>query len=126
MFRYVCLGILLLTMSTMVHSANIAEEILFDQTTRQLSQSIKEASHKQAVYSYNIANMMTPGFEPVLFEEDYERLADVLPGNAPNSEIMMEHFVARLTENRSKHSGYVKLMNMKLGMMRQAASGGKK
>ena len=109
-----------------VNAQTVVEEMLFDNTTNKISNAILDASHKHAIYAYNLANLMTPGFQPILFDEDRERLETVLPGDESNSELMSEHFVARITEVRSKYSAYVKLMSTKMAITRQVATLGKK
>lgn len=109
-----------------LQAQTIVSDVLFDDVVNKLGNSVMDASHKQAMYSYDIANIQTPGFKPILTPEDEEFLRRTLPEDGMNTQVMMEHFMARLTENRSKHSAYVKLMMTKLGITRQVATLGKR
>ena len=106
-------------------SGQSMDGILFDTTTNKVHQAVLEASRAQSIYAYNIANLSTPGFKPILLEEDRRVLQSLFPED-PNNKIMMEHFMARLTENRSRHSALTKLFSIKLGIMRQIATLGKR
>lgn len=103
-----------------------AEVEIFDGTTDKVKNAIIEAAQRQSIYSYNIANHMTPGFKPILTEADYRILANILPEDGHNSDVMLEHYMAQLTDNRNKHSAYVKLMQIKMGILRQVVTLGKK
>ena len=102
------------------------ESLLFDETTEKLKQSVFDASRKQAIYAYNVANFSTPGFNPIMLEEDRRFFDAVIPQDRDNSDVMLEHFMAQMPVNRAKHSALTKLFSTKLGIMRQVATLGKK
>ncbi len=106
--------------------ANDMEAVLIDDTTSRVEKSVLDASKKQAVYSYNIANFMTPDFQPILYDEDRAFFSSIVPEDRDNSKLMIEYYMSKLTENRSRHSALTKLFSTKLAITRQVATLGKR
>ena len=106
---------------------NAIDNIFFDSSVSSLEQSIKYAARKQAVYSYNIANATTVGFEPILFPEDQLEILQLTGGNAEYfSKVLIEHMATNMARNRSKYTAYHALYKKKFEIYRNIASGGKK
>ena len=107
------------------HQSDI-ENILFDNVTNRLQNAIMYASNKQALYSYNIANSSTAGFDPILTEDEQKELNALLPNKELNRDVMMEFLLSKMTNNRLKHAAFINLQKKKFEIIRQVASMGKK
>ncbi len=98
---------------------------LFDPTIQTLGKAVMDSSQRQTGYSYNVANVLTPKFKPVFFPEDAEYLANLPKGNMEDKD-SLEYFMTRMSENRNRQAAYVKLYNIKMGILRQVVTLGKK
>lgn len=95
--------------------------LVFDQSSQLLAGAISDAAERQAIYAYNIANASVPGFRPKRFEKDLEE------ANAwyQDEEFNLEDEIARMTENRLKHSAYTKLLAAKIQIAKKIMTLGK-
>ena len=117
------LGVLL--GSTALLSAEPVDQMLFDNTSGQLGKAIVDSGVRQSAYAYNLANVATPGFKPVFFPED-RLFADAQPKGDLDTKDSVEFFMSKMTENRSRQAAYVKLYNIKMGIVRQVVTLGKR
>lgn len=103
------------------------DTLLFDSSVSRLEEKIKEASYKHAIYSYNLANAATPGFKPILFEEDRIRLEEMVPADSKYfQKVIVEHMTTRLADNSKRHAAYYALYRKKFENYKQVATFGKK
>lgn len=122
MKRYCLLLFFLLT------SPIFCVDILDEKTMKNMEEAIKLSGKKHAAYSYNVANANTPGFKPILFEDDIQEIQAMFPDNASHytNKVMIDHMAAKIVENNSKRSGYVALYKKRLENLRMVATLGKK
>ena len=104
-------------------------DYLNDPTGRSLQQAIEYTSRKHAIYSYNIANATTQGFEPILLPEDkieLERLFAVAPEDKNYlSKVIIEHFMAKIAQNNKKQQALYVLYKKRVENFRKVVSLGK-
>ncbi|MGE4169400.1 MAG: flagellar basal body protein [Candidatus Margulisiibacteriota bacterium] len=124
--KVVLMGLLMALLCLEPLQAKAIDRVLFDDVHDHLATAINGAAEKQSMFSYNIANASTPGFRPVLSPEDSLEFRNLVPANHQDSDIMIEYFMAKLTENRSHQSAYIKLFTTKMGILRQVATLGKR
>jgi flagellar basal body rod protein FlgB len=90
-----------------------------------LHEGIREASKKQAIYAYNIANLSTPGFKPILPPEDQALLNELTAAKGNSQEVMLDFLMARMTENSKRYNAYVTIWKAKLDGVRRIITLGK-
>lgn len=101
--------------------------ILFDDSATDLEEAIIDASRRHAVYSYNLANATTPGFTPILFEDDRRQLYTMVPEDSDYfTKVMIEHITTKMAINRGRQSAFYALYRKKFDNWRQIVSLGKK
>ncbi len=98
------------------------DEVIFDETFGNLQRAMEVATKRQAVIAHNIANINTPGYEAMKFDEVLNRAVK----RAEKREVVLEEEMAQLTENSIKYSTYVKLMSTKLNVLRTIATQGRR
>lgn len=103
-------------------------DVLDEKAMKNMEEAIKLSGKKHAAYSYNVANANTPGFKPILFEDDIQEIQAMFPDNASHytNKVMIDHMAAKIVENNSKRSGYVALYKKRLENLRMVATLGKK
>jgi len=95
---------------------------IFDDTFENLQRAMDIATKKQAVLAHNIANIDTPGFEPLDFDEVLGKAVKRIDGRP----LVLEQELAALTENSIRYSAYVKLLSSKINVMRAVATQGRR
>ena len=101
--------------------------ILYDSSVQALEEGVKKAARKHTIYSYNLANVTTPGFEPILFPEDELELKKMAPMDREYfQKVLLEHMSTSLARNRNFHAAYLGLYKKKFEIYRQVATLGKK
>ncbi|RAP28745.1 hypothetical protein DID76_04445 [Candidatus Marinamargulisbacteria bacterium SCGC AG-414-C22] len=116
-----------LAQGTTVPVNNEIMGIMNDKVISDIEKEIKHSVQKQAIYSYNIANISTPGFEPILFPEDKEELGLIVPEDSEYfRKVLLEHMTTNMARNRNKHNAYLLLYKKKFEIYRQVATLGKK
>lgn len=116
---------------------------LFDETSELLNQMIGIASLRHRVLSRNLANIDTPGYQPmdVSFSEEL-RLASEGARSQPSvitasmtaepvsarrydgNTVDIDREMAKLAENALWHNALIQFMNSRLNLMRSAIRGG--
>ena len=102
------------------------DKALFDDTYFSVKESIKERSQRQAMYAYNIANLSTPEFVPVLFPDDRALLLRSLPDAGLSREVLIEFVMARMTDNRSRYAATISIYKKKADIYKQVFTLGKR
>ena len=82
--------------------------IIFDPVQAALKKAAIEASQRQAIYSYNIANASTPGFKPKHFEDELDLAERKLK---LKEEFNLEEEMAKMNENRLFQSAVLKILS---------------
>ena len=102
--------------------------LIGNRTQKALEEGVRNGSKKHAIYSYNIANANTPGFRPILSEEDQRELQEIFPNSTPIQlqKIMMEHMAQKVVENSSRRSGHIALYKKYMENTKMIISMGKK
>ena len=110
-----------------VHYESVFDRMLFPSSVRSLEDALHETSRRQAIYSYNLANATTPGFQPILFDDDQQELLQMIPENSEYfSKIVVEHMSSKMAINRSRQAAYQALYKKMFENYRQVATMGKK
>lgn len=79
-----------------------------------LEDAMRVASKKQALYAYNISNLSTPGFKPVLTPDDQKMLDQLtVPNKSRMKEVLLEFLMARMSENNKRYNAYLTLWKAK-------------
>ena len=119
-------------------------QLLFDETTRLLSEMIRAASLRHQVLSRNIANIDTPGYRPmdVRFGEELRLAADVGDADATivrasvvadpvagagrydGNAIDLDRQMAKMAENALWHNIMIQTLNSRMNLLRTAIRGG--
>jgi flagellar basal body rod protein FlgB len=103
------------------------DQVIFDDTSKLMEGAILDTGKRQAIYAYNLANASTPGFEPILMADDRAALARIMPpGEDYTSKVIIEHMMAKMSENSRKQSGYMALYKKKFDNWRQVVTLGKR
>jgi len=103
-------------------SGEVPRVNIFDNTFENLHQAMSIATKRQEILSHNIANIDTPGFEPLDFDEVLGKAVK----RAQGGPVVLEEELAALTENSVRYSAYVKLISSKINVMRAVATQGRR
>ncbi|MEK7299422.1 MAG: flagellar basal body protein [Candidatus Margulisiibacteriota bacterium] len=85
--------------------------------------AIYDAARRQAVYSYNVANASTQGYEAVVFEDELEWAEK--QGTGFFQTFNLENEMAKMATNGLRHSTLTKLFSTHIGIIRRVATMGK-
>lgn len=99
-----------------------SEPKIFDETFKNLEQSMKAAAAKQSVIAHNIANANVPGYEPMDFDEELGMAVKRIG----EKKVILEKEIAKMSDNSLRYSAYVKLLTQKLGILRTIVTQGRK
>jgi flagellar basal body rod protein FlgB len=94
---------------------------MIDSTYSNLENAIGRSEKIQSVIAQNIANINTPGYEPLEFDAVLNKAV-----KRANSKIVMEEELDALSRNSIDHSAYVKLLASKISVMRSVVTQGRK
>ena len=95
---------------------------MFDNQFAQLEHSMAIATRRQEVIAHNIANARTPGFEPMVFDEELMKAVK----RQDRRSVVLEDELSALTDNSTKYSAYVKLLSSKINILKSIATQGRK
>ncbi len=95
---------------------------MFDYAYISLEKGMKEAAEKQAVHAHNLANVDTPGYVPMEFDEELGKAIQ----RQDQKKVVVEEEMAKLSENSMKYSAYVKLLTQKINILRTIATQGRR
>ena len=100
---------------------------MIDPVVNGLEKEIDRSIRKHALYSYNIANVSTPGFSPVLFPEDRIELEKIVPDNDEMfQKVLLEQMTTNMARNRNRQNAYISIYKKRFEIYRQVATLGKK
>ncbi len=107
--------------------AQNSDGILFYPVDSKLEKAIYKATKKHALFSYNIANITTPGFEPILYPEDQAELNAIIPNNSELREkVLLEHMSSSMARNRNLQASYLTIYKKRFDTYRQIGTMGKR
>ena len=95
---------------------------VFDHALNQLERSMTISTKRQAIIAQNIANVKTPGYEGMEFDEQLMKAVK----RREKKDIILEDELSDLTDNSVKYSSYVRLMSSKIAILKSIASQGRK
>ena len=125
LFIFLSLGGVIFSQSP--SNATLFDSMLFSSAVPRLEDAIKETGRRHAIYSYNLANATTPGFEPILFENDQRELLEMVPQNSEYfTKIVVEHMSSKMAINRGRQTAYFALYKKMFDNYKQVATFGKK
>lgn len=124
---FVLLIFLPLEVFSQERQTTVLDRMLFSSAIPRLEEAIFETAQRHSIYSYNLANATTPGFEPILFEDDQTQLLKMVPKNSEYfSKIIVEHMSSRMAVNRTRQQAYYALYKKMFDNYKQVATLGKK
>lgn len=95
---------------------------MFDYTVAQLEGEMKKTVDRQAMHAHNLANVETPGFKPLRFDEELNKAVE----RQDRKHVIVEEEMAALSSNSIKYSAYVKLLSQKINVLKTIASQGRR
>ncbi len=106
---------------------SVFDSMLFASSIPRLEEAIHETGRRHAIYSYNLANATTPGFEPILFDDDQRELLSMIPDNSEYfTKVIVEHMSSKMAINRGRQTAYYGLYKKMFDNYKQVATLGKK
>ena len=127
MSNYLLIMVCFLLSFCSISFAQNSDDILFYPVDSKLEKAIYKATKKHALFSYNIANATTPGFEPILYPEDQAELNQIIPNNKElRKKVILEHMTASMAKNRNLQASYLTLYKKRFDTYRQIATMGKR
>ena len=116
-----------LLMGSFIFGQDVGSSMMYDSSVLSLEDAIRYSQRKHALYSYNIANATTQGFEPILMPEDQSELFSMVPANSEYfRKVLLEHMTTNMARNRNKHQALLLLYKKKFENYRMVATLGKK
>lgn len=95
---------------------------MFDYTFLEIEKAMSNLVKNQEVHAHNLANINTPGYEPVEFDEELQKAVKRLD----NKKVVLEEEMAALSENSIKYTACVKLLTQKVNVLKTIASQGRR
>ena len=127
MKKYICITVILM-ISNLVMAQYYYQEgdsIIFGQTERRLIEGIREMNSRKAAVAYNIANVTTPGFKPVRFEDEIEEAIRIYGDTEYLEEVNIDDEMVKTTKIRLKHQAYIRLLTTKMSITKRVVTLGK-
>ena len=119
--------IITLLLNSILVAQNTEKFLFFDSSTKVLEEEIYKLTKKHALYSFNIANLTTPGFEPVLYPEDQQKLDKMVPRDSEYfQKALIEHLTTSMAINKNVQASYLSIYKKKFDTYRQIATMGKR
>jgi flagellar basal body rod protein FlgB len=108
-----------------VFSQGSGTDILFDQTSINLEQAIKDMNQRQNAVAYNMANASTPGFKPIRFPDEIEAATRLYGTTKMLESVNIDDEMVKSTQIRLRHSAYIRLLTTKIGITKKVVTLGK-
>ena len=91
-----------------------------------LEDALRLASKRQSIYAYDIANLTTPGFKPILLRDDQKLFNDLtVPDKTKQQEVLLEFLMTRMAENNKRYNAYLTLWKAKIDNNKRIVTLGK-
>lgn len=94
---------------------------MFDETFVSLEAAMRRAAQIHEVHAQNIANINTPNYVPLDFDEVLQKAV-----KKADKKMTLEEEMAKLSKNSLEYSGYVKLLTQKVNVLKTIASQGRR
>ena len=121
-------GIAILLMSTLAFSQayyQSGDSLIFGQTENVLVEGIRDMNARKAATAYNIANVTTPGFKPIRFEDEIEEAIRLYGDTSILEEVNIDDEMVKTTKVRLKHQAYIRLLSTKMAITKRVVTLGK-
>ena len=80
---------------------------------------------RKAATAYNIANVTTPGFKPIRFEDEIEEAIRLYGDTSILEEVNIDDEMVKTTKVRLKHQAYIRLLSTKMAITKRVVTLGK-
>jgi flagellar basal body rod protein FlgB len=117
--------VLILLSSFTLFAQEVVTDILFDQTSVNLEQAIKDMNQRQNAVAYNMANASTPGFKPIRFPDEIEAATRLYGTTRMLDSVNIDDEMVKSTQIRLRHSAYIRLLTTKIGITKKVVTLGK-
>ncbi len=101
------------------------DSIIMGRTEQVLINGIREMNTRKAATAYNIANVTTPGFKPVRFEDEIEEALRIYGDASILEEVNIDDEMVKTTKIRLKHQAYIRLLSTKMAITKRVVTLGK-
>ena len=105
--------------------AQVYDTVVFGRTERALVEGIREMNTRKAATAYNIANVTTPGFKPIRFEDEIEEAIRLYGDTSILEEVNIDDEMVKTTKIRLKHQAYIRLLSTKMAITKRVVTLGK-
>ncbi len=121
-------GLSMLVLSSNTHAAlpQAIDRMFYSEPYYVVEAGIYEGTQRHSIYSYIIANMTTPGFDPMKYlpASDQAELRAVLPDKQYTREVLVEFLMTKMAENNRKETALMTIWkNKKDGLQRVVTLG---
>ena len=101
--------------------------IFYVRSYQLLEEGIMDTTRRQAIYSYIIANISTPQFEPIRYlpADDVKELRSMLPDLKLSKEVILEFVMSKMAENSKRQSSYTTMWKGKKDSLTRIVTLGK-
>lgn len=101
--------------------------IFYVRSYKLLEEGIHDSTRRQAIYSYIIANISTPQFEPIRYlpPDDVKELRAMLPDLKLSKEVILEFVMSKMAENSKRQSSYTTMWKGKKDSLTRVVTLGK-
>jgi flagellar basal body rod protein FlgB len=117
--------VFIISCSATVFAQDVVTDILFDQTSVNLEQAIKDMNRRQNAVAYNMANASTPGFKPIRFPDEIEAATRLYGTTRMLESVNIDDEMVKSTQIRLRHSAYIRLLTTKIGITKKVVTLGK-
>ena len=101
------------------------DSVIFGRTENVLVDGIREMNSRKAATAYNIANVTTPGFKPIRFEDEIEEAIRLYGDTSILEEVNIDDEMVKTTKIRLKHQAYIRLLSTKMAITKRVVTLGK-
>ena len=80
---------------------------------------------RKAATAYNIANVTTPGFKPIRFQDEIDEAIRLYGNTDLLEEVNIDDEMVKTTKIRLKHQAYIRLLSTKMAITKRVVTLGK-
>ncbi|OGC21145.1 hypothetical protein A3J90_02420 [candidate division WOR-1 bacterium RIFOXYC2_FULL_37_10] len=95
---------------------------MFDHTFNVLKESMETTVIQQEIAANNLANINTPGYEPLEFDKELK----IAIKRLDKKKVILEDEMNEISQNALKYSSLVKLLSQKINILKTIASQGRR
>ena len=101
------------------------DTVIFGPTEKVLTKAIKSMNTRKAATAYNIANVTTPGFKPIRFQDEIDEAIRLYGNTDLLEEVNIDDEMVKTTKIRLKHQAYIRLLSTKMAITKRVVTLGK-